>query len=77
MGATSIDHEKAIRSSVHPDAILLLPLSVDAKPVILWIADLKDGRGLKQSARQEEAEESQEPRRQKAAIIAQAKRRRC
>src|SRR5580765_7133928 len=65
MRAARIDYEQAIRSFIHPDAILLLPLCVHAKPVILWIADFERCRGLKQSARQEEAEESQEPRGEK------------
>jgi hypothetical protein len=31
-----IDHKQTIRSSSHPDAILLLPLGIDTESVIVW-----------------------------------------
>ena len=34
MRAAGVDNEYAVRSLVHPDAILLLPLGIDAKRIV-------------------------------------------
>src|ERR1041385_9005771 len=65
MRTPRVDHEQAIRATVHPDAIFLLPLRINTKSVILRIANFERSRGLKQSAWQEKSEECQEPRGEK------------
>ena len=61
MSAARVDHEHAIRRSIDPDTIFLLPLCIHAETVIGGIADFETGGWLEQRARQEEAEESDEP----------------
>ena len=61
MRATRINNEDPVRSLVDPDAILLLPLGIDAETVIRGITDFETRRWLEQRARQEETKESDEP----------------
>src|SRR6185312_15346977 len=61
MRAARIDHKQPIRATIHPDAIFLLPLGIDAESVVLRVADLERSRRFKQRARQEKSEECQEP----------------
>ena len=54
MRTTRVDHKNAIRSFVHPDAVLLLPLGVNAKRVIRRKANGKLAGWLENRTRQEE-----------------------
>src|SRR5262249_25543870 len=65
VSALGVDDEDSFRVPHYPNAILLLELSIDAKPEIGWIADAKDGLGLEQGARKEEPQKHQEVDRQK------------
>jgi hypothetical protein len=51
VGAACIDHEQPIRRFGHPDAILLLPLRVDAETVIIWRSDSEDAGGFENGSR--------------------------
>src|SRR5882724_13445955 len=64
MSAARVDHKHAIRCAIHPDTIFLLPFCIDAETVIRGVTNFETGCRLKQSARQEEAEERDEPRHQ-------------
>ena len=57
MGATRVDHKKAIRSLSYPDSILLLPLGVDSKCVIGGCAYAKYVGWFQDRARQKEPQE--------------------
>ena len=63
VSAARVDHENAVGRAVHPDAIFLLKLCVDSQAEVRGIADLERSSRLEQCARQEEAEEGDEPRR--------------
>ncbi len=47
MGAASVNHKKPVGSSGHPDAILLLPLGIDAERVVAGRPDRKMLEGSK------------------------------
>ena len=51
MRAASVDHKESVRSLSYPNAILLLPLCIDAEGVISWRADAKDAGRFKNRAR--------------------------
>src|SRR5579863_7244775 len=65
MRTARVDHEYAIGSAIHPDAVFLLKLCIHSQTVFLGIANFETGRGLKQSTRQEEAKECEKPRHEK------------
>src|SRR5437867_13381371 len=65
MGATSVNDEQPIRSLCYPDAILLLPLRVDAQRVIARRTNSKDTRWFQNRTRQEEPQEHQKVSNQK------------
>src|SRR5262249_48323653 len=67
MRAARIDNEQAIGRAIHPDAIFLLPLGIDAESVVSRISDLERSGRLKKCPREKEAEESDEPGGQKRA----------
>src|SRR6476659_3413004 len=52
MSAASVNHKQSIGCSGHPDAILLLPLSIDSQCVVRRYADPKHARGFKNRPRQ-------------------------
>ena len=54
MRATRINNEDPIRSLVDPDAILLLPLGIDAKCIIRRKTNPKNAGWLKNGTRQKE-----------------------
>ena len=64
MRAARVDDKETIGSSRHPDAILLLPLGIDAKRVVGGSPNTKDAGRFKNRARQEEPHEHQEERRE-------------
>ena len=57
MRAACVDHEYAVRRAIHPDAIFLLELGVDAKRELRGIANLENGVGFKKSAGKKKPEE--------------------
>src|SRR5207249_11130844 len=65
MGAARIDDEEPIRRLVHPDAILLLVLGIDAERVVAGKADLEGAGRLEDCPRQKEPHEHQKTGRQK------------
>jgi hypothetical protein len=64
--AASVDHEHAIGRAVHPDAVALLELGVDAKRKLGWIANLENRIRLEKSAGEKESEKRDEPGHQEA-----------
>src|SRR4030095_2533587 len=65
MRAARVDHKNPIGSFVYPDAILLLPLGVNAKRVICRKAHFKLAGWFKNGARQEKSKEHQKVGHQK------------
>src|SRR5690348_13884527 len=57
MSAARIDHEEPIGSARDPDAVLLLPLRINADGVVSRRADAKNARRLEYRTRQEEPHE--------------------
>ena len=55
-----VDHENPVRSFVHPNAILLLPLGIDTERVVCGKTDAKSAGRLKNGPWQEEPEKHQE-----------------
>src|SRR2546423_9771282 len=60
-----VNHKNPIRSFVHPDAILLLPLGINTKSVVCGKTDAKSAGWLKDGSWQEEPQKHQEACRQK------------
>ena len=67
MRTSRIDHEQAVRRLSHPDALLLLPLGVDAQCVVARCTDLESAGWLSNRSRQEKPHEHQEARQQEPA----------
>src|SRR5215471_160057 len=61
MRAARVNHEEAVGSAIHPDAIFLLELGIDTEGELRRIADLEYSVGFEKRAGQKEAKESQEP----------------
>src|SRR5690242_17475249 len=61
MCAARVDNKDAVWSAVHPDAVFLLKLGIYAQRVVGGIADLENRGWLEKRARQEKAEEGNEP----------------
>ncbi len=61
VSAARVNDEHAIGSAVHPDAILLLPLGVDAQGIVRGVADLEDGGRFEESTGKEKTKEGDEP----------------
>src|SRR2546423_1003277 len=61
MRAARVNHKDAIGRAIHPNAIFLLPLRIDAKGVIREVANFENSGRLKQRARKEKTQKSDEP----------------
>src|SRR5713226_4751494 len=61
VSAASVDDEYAIRRAVHPDAIFLLPFSIDTQGVVRGVADLENGGGFEERTGKEKFKEGDEP----------------
>src|SRR5690242_1724218 len=59
--ATGVNHKQAVRSAVHPDAVLLLPLGIHTECVIRREADLKHSGRFEKCARKKETQKRDEP----------------
>ena len=65
MRAAGVDNEYPVRSLVDPDAILLLPLGIDAKRIVGWKTNPKYAGWLENRPGQKEPQKHQEAGRQK------------
>src|SRR5215831_12432820 len=61
MRAARINHEQTIRRAIHPNAVFLLPFSVNPEPVIRWISDFETCCWFKQCSRKKKPEEGDKP----------------
>src|SRR5712672_1874769 len=66
MRAARVDDKDAIGSTVHPDAIFLLPLGVHAEGVVRRVANFENCWGLEERAGEEEFKKGDEPRTEKS-----------
>src|SRR5216684_336048 len=66
MRAASVNDEHTARRAVHPDAVLLLPLGIDAQSVVRSVANLENRRRFKERAGKEKFKEGDEPRAEKS-----------
>src|SRR6267378_1467912 len=66
MSAAGVDDKDAIGRAVHPDAIFLLPLGIDAQGVVRGVADFEDGGRFEKRPGKEKSKKGDEPGAQKS-----------
>src|SRR5579872_362356 len=61
MRAARVYHEHAVRSAVHPNPILLLPLRIDTQGIVGRIPNLENGRRFKKCTWKEKTQKGDKP----------------